>query len=279
MVKTKVIRISVLFCFTAYHVYSQVGINTSTPDASAALDVYSTSKGMTFPKVKIDDAKSATTPINSPVEGLVVYNDGSGTITNKGYYYWQDSEWNPVLEFQKTPKEIFVQLTGSNIAVLDNADAGVTSDYSTSTSIFSLDNGYLQNVSITNSPRGYGIKIPPGVYDFEISYLLTAPAPNPASRGFVFDTNTGFYFMGYFNDLLVLDSAGNQIEWRRTEEGVISKLNEEHRITFKASLTLNSSTSSSFTIVNYIGRMSGSSHNDLAYIIPSGTYMRFIKIK
>ena len=274
----KIFRIAFLCCFIHFYSFAQVGVNTSTPDASAASDVYATNKGMTFPNVKIDNVKSTTAPVSTPVDGLVVYNDGSGAVNTKGYYYNQDSEWNPVLEFQKTPKEIFVQFTGSNIAVLDNQDAGGTSYYATSPSIFNLDSGYIQNVSIANSPYLYGIKVPAGVYDYEISYLLTAPAPD-AGRGSVFDTNTGFYFMGYLNDLFIMKGDGTYLDWKRTEEGVVSKLNEEHRVTFKSSLNLSSSVSNSFILANLIGRMSGSSFTDLAYIIPSGTYIRLIKIQ
>jgi hypothetical protein len=46
-----------------------VGIGTTTPDASAALDVPSTTKGVLFPRMTTTEKNA----ISSPAEGLVVY--------------------------------------------------------------------------------------------------------------------------------------------------------------------------------------------------------------
>jgi len=45
---------------------AQVGINTETPDPSAALDVSSTDKGLLIPRVE-------TSSVSSPATGLMVY--------------------------------------------------------------------------------------------------------------------------------------------------------------------------------------------------------------
>ena len=54
-----------------------VGIGTTAPDASAALDIVSTSKGALLPRV------ASTGSVSSPATGLIVYQTG-GT---PGYYY------------------------------------------------------------------------------------------------------------------------------------------------------------------------------------------------
>lgn len=62
---------------------AQVGINTSTPDASAALDVTSTDKGLLIPRVALASA------IPSPVAGLMVHQ----TTAPAGFYYHNGAGW------------------------------------------------------------------------------------------------------------------------------------------------------------------------------------------
>jgi len=75
---------------------AQVGIGTSSPDASALLEVKSTTKGFLPPRVALT-ATNAATPVTSPVEGLLVYNTATaGTAPNNvtpGYYYYSGSAW------------------------------------------------------------------------------------------------------------------------------------------------------------------------------------------
>ena len=64
-----------LFAFlliTTVSLQAQVGIGTATPDASAQLDVSSTTKGFLPPRVTFTQREVMT-----PVEGLMIYNTGS----------------------------------------------------------------------------------------------------------------------------------------------------------------------------------------------------------
>jgi len=72
-----------------------VGIGTSTPDTSAALDISSASKGMLIPRVALTSTTDATT-IPSPASGLMVYNTGAGALTYKGFAFWNGTEWRAV---------------------------------------------------------------------------------------------------------------------------------------------------------------------------------------
>jgi uncharacterized protein YdeI (BOF family) len=76
--------------FTA-NIFAQTGIGTTTPNASAKLDVYATNKGFLPPRVTLTSATDATT-IASPAEGLLVYNLGSVGL-QAGYYYWNGANW------------------------------------------------------------------------------------------------------------------------------------------------------------------------------------------
>jgi hypothetical protein len=71
--------------------YAQTGIGTTTPNASAKLDVYSTNKGFLPPRVTLSSTTDAST-IASPAEGLLVYNLGSVGL-QAGYYYWNGANW------------------------------------------------------------------------------------------------------------------------------------------------------------------------------------------
>lgn len=86
-----------------------VGIGTTTPDASARLDVSSTTQGFLPPRVTLT-AKNAAAPIASPATGLLVYNTATaGTSPNNvtpGYYYWDGTAWQ---RFVDGPRFIAVE--------------------------------------------------------------------------------------------------------------------------------------------------------------------------
>jgi hypothetical protein len=86
----KKIVIAVLILM-ALQMHAQTGIGTTTPNASAKLDVYSTNKGFLPPRVTLASVSDATT-ITSPAEGLLVYNLGSSGLQS-GYYYWNGANW------------------------------------------------------------------------------------------------------------------------------------------------------------------------------------------
>jgi uncharacterized protein (TIGR02145 family) len=66
--------------------FSQVGIGTPTPDASALLDMSSTTKGLLVPRM----TQSQREAIASPAAGLLVFQ----TTATAGYYYYDGSAWN-----------------------------------------------------------------------------------------------------------------------------------------------------------------------------------------
>lgn len=64
---------------------AQIGINNPNPDASAALDVSSTTQGMLIPRM----TASQRANIASPATGLMVYQ----TDASAGFYYFNGSAW------------------------------------------------------------------------------------------------------------------------------------------------------------------------------------------
>lgn len=70
---------------------AQTGIGTTTPHASAKLEVNATNKGFLPPRVALTATNSAS-PITSPANGLMVFNTASAGASPfnvvPGYYYW-----------------------------------------------------------------------------------------------------------------------------------------------------------------------------------------------
>ena len=50
--------------------------------------------GLLIPRIDLDDASTAT-PVTSPAEGLIVYNE-TGTETH-GFYYWNGTAWDLIV--------------------------------------------------------------------------------------------------------------------------------------------------------------------------------------
>ena len=76
----------ILFAFITN---AQVGVGTISPDASAQLDVQSTTKGALIPRMLDSDR----TAIASPATGLLVYQTNGAA----GFYYFDGTVWQPLM--------------------------------------------------------------------------------------------------------------------------------------------------------------------------------------
>lgn len=70
-------------------IQAQIGIGTTTPATSAALDVTSTNSGVLVPRIGLLNNTDVTT-ILAPATSLLVYNTG---FSPNGYYYWNGAQW------------------------------------------------------------------------------------------------------------------------------------------------------------------------------------------
>ena len=77
----------------------QVGIMTTEPHPSAALDITSANKGLLAPRVTLTTDLSNPSPINLPSDGLLVFNIGPNQP--QGFYFWSGTKW----ELLVTPTE------------------------------------------------------------------------------------------------------------------------------------------------------------------------------
>lgn len=73
------------------NLHAQTGIGTSTPDASAKLEISASNKGFLPPRVQLT-ATNVASPITSPANGLMVFNTVTAGASLyqvvPGYYYW-----------------------------------------------------------------------------------------------------------------------------------------------------------------------------------------------
>jgi len=73
------------FLFITTISFSQIGIGTTTPDASSALDLSSITSGLLIPRM----IESDRVGITNPAQGLLVYQ----TDATSGFYYYDGSTW------------------------------------------------------------------------------------------------------------------------------------------------------------------------------------------
>lgn len=70
---------------SAFGAKAQVGIGTNVPDASAQLEILSTSKGLLIPRMSLLQRND----INNPANGLLVYQ----TNSSPGFYFYNNGQW------------------------------------------------------------------------------------------------------------------------------------------------------------------------------------------
>lgn len=116
-------RVSLLVVlFISVKAFTQTGIGTTTPNASAKLEVAATDKGFLPPRVALT-ATNVFAPItgtSTAAAGLLVYNTATaGAIPNNvvpGYYYWNGTIWVQIA----SGLIIENKTTGFNLAATDN---------------------------------------------------------------------------------------------------------------------------------------------------------------
>ena len=129
----QIITLTVLAIAFSNSVFSQVGIGTTTPNASAELDVTSTNKGLLPPRMTATQRDA----ISSPAAGLMVYqSDGTS-----GLYYYTGSVWVYINNSTGSTLSIAnggtgtTTSTGTGSVVLSNSPTLVTPVLGTPTSV------------------------------------------------------------------------------------------------------------------------------------------------
>lgn len=91
----KKIYLFTIIILVQWNSFSQVGIGTTTPNASSSLDISSTSTGLLIPRVSLIDISNGTAPVSAPATSLLVYNTNTAVTggNGAGYYFWNGSVW------------------------------------------------------------------------------------------------------------------------------------------------------------------------------------------
>lgn len=95
MRKYKKLLLSLLIAATSQTFAQNVGINTTTPDASAAMEINSSNKGLLIPRVSLLSVSDNST-IPSPAVSLLVYNTNASMPNGRGYYYNSGTAASPL---------------------------------------------------------------------------------------------------------------------------------------------------------------------------------------
>jgi hypothetical protein len=103
--KKHLLSLNIIFIFIQFVFVNitnaQTGIGTTSPHASAKLEISSSNKGFLPPRIALTGTNDVTT-IASPATGLVIYNTAtSGTTPNNvipGFYYYDASKWNQLVD-------------------------------------------------------------------------------------------------------------------------------------------------------------------------------------
>jgi len=105
-----------------------IGIGTSTPIASAALDITSSSKGLLPPRVALTGITDLTT-IVAPATGLIVYNTATAGAPPAnvfpGYYYFNGTNWQSLVKPGNASGDI-QYWNGTQWALLPAGNSGQT---------------------------------------------------------------------------------------------------------------------------------------------------------
>lgn len=147
-----------------------VGIGTTTPDASAALDISNDNlpangkKGLLLPRVSLSNNTDIVT-IQSPANGLIVYNlvdSGTGTaaVTKDTFYFWDGAKWIDLATLDTVRRELLPQVffligsasqqtTGVGIAPYNINTIGVIVDYQPTTILMNSGNRITKNANNT----------------------------------------------------------------------------------------------------------------------------------
>ncbi|WP_288447674.1 hypothetical protein [uncultured Chryseobacterium sp.] len=151
-----------LLLIAAQTIIAQVAIGKTIVNNSAVLEVSdSNNKGVIFPRVDIKDQFNKTSPVNNPVEGLMVYNQGN-TIS-PGLYLWKNNKWTQLSDTYNLVDYMMLQRTTDysvlgglangtyknfNDAALTVIYNGIGAAYNSTTGVVTLlgNSGYLVNV-------------------------------------------------------------------------------------------------------------------------------------
>ena len=160
------------WCISGICVAQSVGIGTTTPDASAQLDISSTTKGMLAPRMTMSQRDAIT----SPATGLLIYQ----TDNTPGFYYYNGTVWTAVSAGSGTTGWLLTGNAGTNPST---NFIGTTDNVPLIFKVNNLRSGRIDPLSSNNSSFGY-----------QSLYSITTGGSNTAMGNFALSQNTEGYY-------------------------------------------------------------------------------------
>ncbi|MBW2938827.1 hypothetical protein KXJ69_11960 [Aureisphaera sp. CAU 1614] len=224
---------------------SQVGINTTTPQAGSMLDITSATKGILIPRVNISDLNTIAPITGGAPESLLVYN--TNNTTGRGFHYWNGSVWipiitpdwkpsgnagtNPAIDFIGTTDNVSLRFRTNNIERLEITNNGLIRAFSPGTAAQPLlswdsdsDTGIFRSASdvlnFTAGGQDFLALSGGGINEFIINNDEGVLNTRIATFG---DTNT-FYVNGLLNNVGLGTNTPDisaQLELAETDKGIL----------------------------------------------------------
>ena len=209
--KNKII-ITLLVIASSLTSNAQVGIGTTTPNASAKLDITSTTQGFLPPRIALTGATDVSTIKNTagtsitPAAGLLVYNTATaGTTPNEvspGYYYWNGSSWVALTANGVTKKSAFVgrgvDVTLDNLKVRLSASGNASLQVSTVSGTYSV---YGSTRYVAANGYTYGLSI-------DVAYPITINT----TPTYLYPS-LNFIYSGNIDEWMIMDTSAKKA-WR-----------------------------------------------------------------
>jgi len=128
----------VITIFNCHSIAQGVAINNdnSNPDASAMLDIKSTSSGLLIPRM----TEAQRTGITAPAAGLLVYQ----TDSDDGFYFYNGTSWLSLNDATHTPKLLADADNNTKIQVEESANDDIIRFDMGGTEYFLMDHGRLE---------------------------------------------------------------------------------------------------------------------------------------
>ena len=182
----KKITLLIAFLFGTM-LHAQVGINTTSPDASSMLDISATNKGVLVPRVSLTNVTLTTLDgTNTAATGLLIWNTNATTTggSGVGFYFYNGTQWMPITQ-SATP------ITLDQAYDQGGAGAGKNINATDGAVRINGDDGFL-----VTGTFGTGNTI-----DTEITGYGTRMFFNPRKAAF----RAGFNYDPYWNDAYIGD--------------------------------------------------------------------------
>jgi hypothetical protein len=216
MRKYQKLLLSLLIAATSQTFAQNVGINTTTPDVSAVLEIKDTHKGLLIPRVHLQSVTDAIT-ISTPAVSLLIYNTNPAVAFGTGYYFNNGTTtvpaWKKFISIDDVDAAFAAR--GGYTDVLSNTSQVLNLD----SEDFDVSDNFLLSSSFVN-PNTFIAPVK-GIYHFdatikwEINGAVTtitidaALRVNGVNRISFFETNQNSYAMHINSNVLL--NAGDKV--------------------------------------------------------------------